>query len=85
MKIIDISLDSTSLSTLLEKAREENIILRTTDGIEFILAEINDFNREIELTRQNEELMAFLDRRAQATKTVSSKEARTRLGLTKDS
>jgi hypothetical protein len=55
--------------------------LRTADGLEFILAEIDDFNREIELTRQNKELMAFLDVRAQHTKTVSAAEARARLGL----
>jgi hypothetical protein len=40
------------------------------------LAEIDNFNREIELTRQNKELMAFLETRAQQTKTVSAAEAR---------
>lgn len=81
MKVIDISLDSVSLATLLTEARHENLILRSPDGVEFILAEINDFEREIELTRQNREFMALLDERGKQTKTVSAAEARARLGL----
>jgi hypothetical protein len=84
MKVIDVSLDSVSLATLLAEARHQNLILRTPDGVEFILAQVNDFEREIELTRQNQEFMAFLERRGQETKTVSAAEARARLGLTSD-
>ena len=53
-----------SLKEILELASEENIILRTQDGREFVLAEIDDFDREVELTRQNEEFMQFLDERS---------------------
>ena len=81
MKVINISVDSTFLSNLLKEAMKENIILRTAEGREFILAEINDFDREIELSRQNQELMAFLEQRGRETKTVSAQEARRRLGL----
>jgi phosphoserine phosphatase len=81
MKIIDLSIDSTALTSLLTAAKQENIILRTADGLEFILAEINNFDREIELTRQNQELMAFLNERGQQTKTLSAAEVRARLGL----
>jgi hypothetical protein len=57
--------------------------LRSLEGEEFILAEIDDFNREIELTRQNRALMKFLEVRARQTETVSFEEARTLLGLSK--
>ena len=66
------------------EARHQNLILGTSDGVEFILAEVNDFDREIELTRQNQEFMAFLDERGKQTKTVSAAEARARLGLTNE-
>jgi len=79
MKVIHISDDSTTLATLLEAAQHENLVLRTADGLEFILAELDDFNREIELTRQNAELMELLDRRAGETKAVPAAEARARL------
>jgi hypothetical protein len=64
MKTITVSKNARSIMGLLKQACKENIIIRSPDGIEFILAEIDDFDREIELTRQNKELMKFLDRRA---------------------
>jgi hypothetical protein len=84
MKIINVPIDSTALIALLAKATQENLILQTADGVEFILAEINNFDAEIELTRQKKELMAFLTDRAKQTKTFSAAEVRARLGLTSD-
>lgn len=81
MKIINVPIDSTALIALLAEATQENLILKTADGVEFILAEINNFDAEIELTRQNKELMAFLTDRAKQTKTFSAAEVRARLGL----
>ena len=59
----------------------ENIILRADDGSEFILAEIDDFDREIELTRQNRKLMEYLEARARQTKTLPLAKVKTELGL----
>lgn len=81
MKVITVSPQAKALNALLEQARQENIVLRTPDGTEFVLAEIDDFEREIALTRQNEELMFLLDRRAQQTQTVGLTEAKEQLGL----
>lgn len=53
----------------------------TADGVDFFVAEINNFDAEIEVTRQNKELMAFLTDRAKQTKTLSAAEVRARLGL----
>jgi hypothetical protein len=81
MKIIDVPLDSTFLLSLLTEAKQQNLILRTVDGLEFILAELDNFNQEIELTRQNQELMAFLDDRGRQSKTISATEVKSRLGI----
>jgi hypothetical protein len=82
MRTVNVSSRSRALNALLRQARRGNLILRAADGAEFILAEIDDFNREIELTRKNKKLMAFLEKRAKETQTVSAAEARIRLGLT---
>ena len=37
MKIIDVPLDSTFLLSLLTEAKQQNLILRTVDGLEFIV------------------------------------------------
>ncbi len=81
MRTVPISTKSRTLHALLKQARKENIILRAADGAEFVLAEIDDFNREIELTRQNKKLMRYLDARAKQVKTVPLARARTALGL----
>lgn len=81
MKTITISRRDRSVHPILKQARKENVILRSPEGEEFILAEVDDFNREIELARQNRALMKILDARARQTETVSSEEARGLLGL----
>jgi hypothetical protein len=81
MRRISVSRRARSINALLKQAREENIIVRDANGREFMLAEIDDFDREIELTRQNKKLMDFLDRRARQTASVPLAEARKQLGL----
>ena len=81
MKTIKVSKQSKTVNALLNKARQKGVILRAPDGNEFILAEIDDFNREIELTRANKRLMRLLDNRAKQKATVSLEEAKRRLGI----
>lgn len=81
MKTIKVSKQSKTLNALLKRARHENVILRSAEGDEFILAEIDDFTREIELARQNKQLMKLLEARATKKATISVEEAKRRLGL----
>jgi len=81
MKRISVSSKSRVLNGLLKRALKENIIIRARDGHEFVLAEIEDFNREIELTRQNDKLMRLLDERGQEKATISLPAARRKLRL----
>ena len=81
MRTITVSIRAKSVNALLDQAAQENLILRSTRGREFILAEIDDFDREVELTRQNKKLMRFLQRRARQTQTLSLEAARKQLGL----
>ena len=79
MKRVSVSSRSRVLNGLLRRALRENIIIRARDGHEFVLVEIEDFNREIELTRHNDKLMKLLDQRGQEKATISLREARRRL------
>lgn len=81
MRTVVIPRRAKGINALLQQARRQNLIVRSPDGQEFILAEVNDFDREIELTRQNKELMALLDRRAKETQSVPLNEVKKRLGL----
>ena len=80
MRTVTISRRARAINALLQQARRHNLIIRSPDGHEFILAEVDDFDREIELTRQNKQLMALLDRRAKQTHTVPLKQVKQQLG-----
>jgi len=81
MKRVNVSIKAKNVTTLLKKAKKGGLILRSPDGHEFILAEIDDFDREIELTRQNKALMKLLDERARQTKTLKAAEVKNQLGI----
>jgi len=74
-------LDMRTLVTLLKQAQRGGLILRSPDGHEFVLAEIDDFNREIELTRKNKALKRLLDKRGAQTRTIGLAQVEARLGL----
>ena len=76
MKVIDLSASRPTLAKLLELAGEENIVLKTPEGREFFLAEMDDFSGEISRTRQNKELMQLLDDRSRETATFTLSEVR---------
>lgn len=81
MKTVKISTKAKTINSLLKKAQRGRLILRSPEGQEFILAEVDDFNREIELTRQNKALMKFLDARGKQTQTINASEMKNQLGL----
>lgn len=81
MKTVDLAHETPSLLELLHLAGEGNLILRAPDGKEFVLAEIDEFDREVALVRQHPELMELLERRARPERTYSLEEARDILGI----
>jgi hypothetical protein len=81
MKTITIPLNANDVNSLLESARDEDVLVRAADGTEYILTAIDEFDRELARTRQNAKLMALLDERAGRKETVSLEEVKQRLGL----
>ena len=81
MKTVAVSSRSRTMNELLKQARKGGLILRAGDGVEFILAEIDDFDAEIELTRKNAKLMKFLEARARQTETIPLAKVKEELDL----
>ena len=81
MKRVNLATNASTLHELLDIAREETVILTTSEGREFVLAEVEDFDREVESVRQHRELLAFLDERSREAKTYSAAEVRNLLGI----
>jgi hypothetical protein len=80
MRRVDIT-SASKLAELLDLAGEENVLLKTPDGREFVLAEVDDFDAEIEAVCQNQELMKLLEERSREEKTYSLAEVEKKLGL----
>ncbi|MCO6459555.1 MAG: hypothetical protein J5I93_29935 [Pirellulaceae bacterium] len=82
MKTVSVPPQAAEINALLEQARDDEVLVRTADGSEFLLTAIDDFDREIARTRQNAKLMALLDERAKQSKTIPLDEVKRQLGLT---
>ena len=82
MRTVDVmSETSPGLHELLELADEEALLLKTPDGREFILSEVDDLSHEIEQVRNNPELLAFLAERSREKETFSLDDVKRKLGL----
>jgi hypothetical protein len=82
MKTVAVPPHAAEIIALLEQARDDELLVRTADGSEFLLSSVDEFDREIARTRQNAKVMALLDERAKQTKTIPLDEVKRQLGLT---
>lgn len=82
MKTIDLGAPGTpTLNDVLALAGEDEVIVRTTDGREFVVAEVDDFGREVEAVRNNPALMQLLAERRKEKGKYTLDEVRRQLEL----
>lgn len=81
VKTIELPRASQEVASLLDRARDEDLILRLPDGSEFLVIACDDFDEEIVRTRKNPKLMAMLEQRARQTATIPLDEVKRRLGV----
>ena len=81
MKTIELAAETPSLPELIELADGENIIIKTAQGKQFVLAELDDFELEVEQLKNSKDFMAFLDQRSKERGRTSIEELRRELGV----
>ncbi len=81
MKVVDLEKNSPTIKQLISLARKQNVLLRTAEGQEFVLAEIDDFAQEVASVRRNKDLMRLLARRSKEKETLSLEEVKQKLGI----
>jgi hypothetical protein len=79
MKVIDLSTTSPTLPEVLELAGEDNVLLRTPEGRQYVLAEIDDFAEEVARVGQNGSLMQLLRERSKETSQFTLSQVREQL------
>ncbi len=82
MKTVAVPPQAVEVNALLDQARDDELLVRTADGSEFLLSAVDEFDQEIARTRQNAKLMALLDERAKQSKTIPLEDVKQQLGLT---
>lgn len=90
--IITVPVEDNKLNELLKQAQQSGLILETANGQRFMLVSLEewagfevgeeeDFEREVELTGQNQELMEFLGKRRSQGKRIPLAQVKEQLGL----
>jgi len=81
MKVIDLGHSQPTLEEVIGQAKEEILVLRKPDGSVFILSQVDDFDAEVELLKNNSDFMALLRRLSQDRDTISLDDLRQELAL----
>lgn len=66
MKTVNLEEEKIDLAEAIDLARQEPLLLVTSTGQEFLLAEADDFEREAEILRNSVDFQQFLNDRSRA-------------------
>ncbi len=81
VKIIELEQTHPTLDEVMGLAKDELVVLRKPDGSVFALSQVDDFDVEVELLKNNPEFMAFLKQLSQEKATISLEALRKELAL----
>jgi hypothetical protein len=81
MKTVTIPAQAAEINALLEHARQDDLLVQSADGAEFLVTAVEVFDHELARTRQNAKLIALLDERARQAKTIRLDEVKRQLGI----
>ncbi len=71
MRTLDLAAAPISIVEILQFARKEALLLKTSSGESFFLSLADDFKNEVELLRSHRGFIAFLDKAKKVTETLS--------------
>ena len=84
MKTINLSNLDDNMSSLIEQAKQEDLLIKLNDGSQFMLCIVDDFEVEIAQTRKNEKLMKYLDECSEEEAMFSLDDVKHELNLNED-
>ena len=70
MKTVNLEKEKLDLHAVIDLAGKEPIVLLTADGREFVVAQADDFDREVETLRGSQAFQRFLDERSRSTQQI---------------
>ena len=70
MKTVNLEEQKLDLRAVIDLAEKEPVVLLTADGREFVVAQADDFDREVETLRGSQAFQRFLDERSRSTRRI---------------
>jgi PHD/YefM family antitoxin component YafN of YafNO toxin-antitoxin module len=74
MRTVNLEEEKLDLEAVIQLASKEPVVLVTADGREFVLAEADDFEQEVETLRNSQTFQRFLDERSQNPRRIPLEE-----------
>jgi hypothetical protein len=81
MTVIDLAETRPTLDEVIGLAKAGVVVLRQPDGSAFALAQLDDFNVEVELLRNNPDFLSFLRQLSREEASISMEDLRRELAL----
>jgi hypothetical protein len=81
MKVIELARAHPTLEEVIGLAKDGLVVLRRPDGSVFALSQVDDFEVEVELLKNNPEFLALLRQLSQEKATISLSDLRKELDL----
>jgi hypothetical protein len=81
VKVIELGKAQPTLTDVIGFAKDELVVLRSPDGSVFAVSQVDDFDVEVELLKQNPDFMTLLRQFSQEEATISLQDLRNELGL----
>jgi hypothetical protein len=81
MKVIELGQSHLTLDEAIGQAKEELLVLRRPDGSTFVLSQVDDFDVEVELLKNNPDSRAFLRGLSREEAAISLQDLRKELDL----
>jgi hypothetical protein len=81
MKSVVIAPQSTDVTSLLDQARTDDLLVQAPDGSEYVISLVDEFDQEVARTRQQQELLDLLDKRSSSASRKSLDAVKRELGL----
>ena len=70
MKTVNLEKEKLDIHAVIDLAGKEPVVLLTADGREFVVAQADDFDREVEVLRGSQAFQRFLDERSRSTRQI---------------
>jgi hypothetical protein len=81
MTVIDLAVTQPTLAEVIGLAKDGVVVLRQPEGSAFALAQLDDFEVEVELLRNNPDFLSFLRQLSREEASISLEDLRRELAL----